>query len=45
MRKLQQEHSIMRDIVTFCKMRHLEREVDKILKEIEQQKSSLASLF
>lgn len=45
MRKLQKEHSIMRDIVTFCKMRHLEREVDKIIKEIEQQKSSLASLF
>lgn len=45
MRKAQREYFRTRDIVTLNRARNLEREVDKIIKEIEQQKSSLASLF
>ncbi len=45
MRKAQKEYFRTRDMVTLSQARNLEREVDKILKEIEQQKSSLASLF
>ncbi len=45
MRKLQKEHFRTRDVVALSQARNLERKVDKILKEIEQQKSSLASLF
>jgi phosphate uptake regulator len=45
MRKAQREYFRTRDMVALSQARNLEREVDKILKEIEQQKSSLASLF
>lgn len=45
MRKAQREYFKTRDMVALSQVRNLEREVDKILKEIEQQKSSLASLF
>ncbi len=45
MRKAQREYFKTRDMVALSQARNLEREVDKILKEIEQQKSSLASLF
>lgn len=45
MRKFQKKYSQMRDMVTLSEARHSERKVDKIILEIEKQKSSLASLL